>query len=313
MPVLMSRLRDVEKTAITDGGALSRPIGLLQPAKAAAEFLRQCGNQKCRSGWMKLWRSRQGPVLDGEWACSPACMREIVHAAVSREAGERTVSPTAHQHRVPFGLVLLSRGIITQEQLKKALDAQRKAGVGRLGEWLLRQKAIDEEHIAHALSAQWNCPVLTGVSHDCAAMSSAFPRLLVDTFGAIPIRMAGRAILYVAFEDRIDRCLVLAIERMLDLKVEPGVLRDSEFSLARQAILRAPFPKTRLLEVADMRGLVHAVAAVLEERKPARSRILRAGDYFWLRMWRIPAATGGRTGLPAAENVEDLVCSLAAR
>jgi hypothetical protein len=261
---------------------------------------------------MKLWRSRQSPVLEGKWACSQACMQEIAQAAILRETGETNSPRTAHQHRVPLGLVLLSRGVITQEQLRKGLEAQKKAGTGRLGEWLIRQKAADEEQVTRALSAQWNCPVLMGAPHDPVAMAPAFPRLLIDSFGAVPLRLAGRELLYVAFEDRIDRCLVLAVERMLGLKVEAGVLRESEFRRVQQDVLHAPFPKTRLLEAANMRGLIHAFTAMLEERKAMRSQIVRVHDYYWLRIWRHPAVTEGSRVLPATEEVEDMVCSLAA-
>lgn len=264
---------------------------------------------------MKLWRSRQSPVLEGNWACSAACMQEIVRAAILREAGElssHSSQKVAHQHRVPMGLVLLSRGIITQEQLRKSLEAQKKAGTGRLGEWLIRQNAADEEQVTRALSAQWNCPVLTGAPHDPALMASAFPRLLIDSVGAVPLRLAGRELLYVAFEDKIDRCLVLAVEQMLGLKVEAGVLRESDFRHVQQDALRAAFPKTRLLEAANMRGLVHAITSMIEERKAVRSQIVRVHDYYWLRIWRNPPVTGDRRVLPAVEDVEDLVCSIAA-
>jgi hypothetical protein len=285
------------------------------PARTGSALLPQCGNVKCRSGWIKLWRSRQSPVLEGKWACSLACMREIVRTAVLREAGEANslVShKAAHQHRVPLGLVLLSRGVITQEQLRKALEAQRNAGRGRLGEWLIRQKAADEEQVTRALSAQWNCPVLSGAPHDPALMASAFPRLLIDSASAVPLRVAGRELLYVAFEDKIDRCLVLAVEQMLGLKVEAGVLRESDFRQVQQDALRASFPKTRLLETASMRGLVHAITLMIEERKAVRSQIVRIHDYYWLRIWRNPPVTGDREVLPAVEDIEDLVCSVAA-
>ncbi|HTZ90388.1 MAG TPA: hypothetical protein VMA71_08605 [Alloacidobacterium sp.] len=322
MPVLMKRplssedLQSAMKRAVTDRVAARGDLSdLLERAKMASALFPQCGNAKCRSGWMKLWRGRQSPVLEGKWACSHACMQQIAQAAISREAGEPNVqssSRVVHQHRVPLGLVLLSRGVISQEQLRKALEAQRKAGTGRLGEWLIRQKAVDEEQVTRALSAQWNCPVLMGAPHDPVAMAPAFPRLLIDSFGAIPLRLAGRELLYVAFEDRIDRCLVLAVERMLGLKVEAGVLRESEFRRLRQDLLRAPFPKTRLLEAANMRGLAHAFTAMLEERRAVRSQIVRMHDYFWLRIWRNPMAAEDRRVLPAAEDVEDLVCALAA-
>jgi len=285
------------------------------PVRTGSALLPQCGNVKCRSGWMKLWRSRQSPVLEGKWACSQDCMQEIVLTAVLREAAEansHSAQKAAHQHRVPLGLVLLSRGVITQEQLRKALEAQRKAGAGRLGEWLIRQKAADEQQVTRALSAQWNCPVLTGTPHDPALMASAFPRLLIDSAGAVPLRLAGRELLYVAFEDKIDRCLVLAVEQMLGMKVEAGVLRESDFRRVQQDALRASFPKTRLLEAVSMRGLVHAITSMIEERKAVRSQIVRVHDYYWLRIWRNPPVTGDRRILPAVEDVEDLVCSIAA-
>lgn len=323
MPVLMRRPLSRENSPTTmHEAAMDKRIashGELSeshpPARTGSALVPQCGNVKCRSGWMKLWRSRQSPVLEGKWACSQACMQEIVLTAVLREAAEansHSAQKAAHQHRVPLGLVLLSRGVITQEQLRKALEAQRKAGKHRVGEWLIRQNATDEEQVTRALSAQWNCPVLTGAPHDPALMASAFPRLLIDSAGAVPLRLAGRGLLYVAFEDKIDRCLVLAVEQMLGLKVEAGILRESDFRRVQQDALRASFPKTRLLEAANMRGLVHAITSMIEERKAVRSQIVRIHDYYWLRIWRNPPVAVDRRVLPAVEDVEDLVCSIAA-
>lgn len=323
MPLLMKRPTSGENLrGLLKGAAMDEDLpiraDLLYPretGKTTSALLPQCGNMKCKSGWMKLWRSRQSPVLEGKWACSQACMQEIAQASILREAAEGNAQSTqkfVHQHRVPLGLVLLSRGAITQEQLRRALEAQKKAGQGRLGEWLVKQKAVNEEQVARALSAQWNCPVLTGAPHDPVVMAPVLPRLLIDSFGAVPLRMAGRELLYVAFDERMDRSLVLAVERMLGLKVEAGVLRDSEFRRAQQDVLRAGFPKARLLEAANMRGLIHAFTAMLEERKAVRSRIVRVHDYYWLRIWRNPERIEGGRVLPTTDDVEDMVCSLAA-
>jgi hypothetical protein len=142
-------------------------------------------------------------------------------------------------------------------------------------------------------------------------MAAAFPRIMIDSLGVIPLRLAGRQLLYVAFEDRIDRCLVLAVERMLDLKVEAGVLPESGYRSLRQQMLRTQFPKTRLLEATNMRGIVHAFTAMIEERKAVHSQIVRVHDYFWLRIWRYTLQEG-RSALPHAEDVEDMVCTLMA-
>ncbi|QNI34150.1 hypothetical protein H7849_09740 [Alloacidobacterium dinghuense] len=322
MPVLIKRRQTQKSLGDAMEGfashkhtaALGRMSSSLAAGNTVSSFLSQCGNAKCRAGWMRLWRSRQYPILEGKWACSAACMQEIVQAAILRDAADPNSqgSPRAvHQHRVPLGLVLLSRGVIDHDQLRRALEAQRKTGSGRLGEWLVRQNSADEEQIARALSAQWNCPLLASAPHDPVAMAPALPRLLIDSFGAVPLRIAGREILYIAFEERMDRCLVLAVERMLGLKVEAGVLRESEFRRAQREVLRAQFPRTRLLEAANMRGLVHAFTAMLEERKAVRSQIVRVHDYFWLRIWRSHVPEEDQRILPAAEEVEDMVCSLA--
>lgn len=319
MPVLMKRVpggeglrNPLRNVAMKTSAPVRNDISdFLQTTRPASGLLSQCGNAKCRSGWMKLWRSRQSPVLEGKWACSQVCMQELVRAAVLREAGEADLPQGTHQHRIPLGLVLLSRGMITQQQLRRALEAQRTAGTGRLGEWLVRQNAVEEDQVTRALSMQWNCPVLTSKGHDPAAMAAVFPRLLVDSFGGIALRLAGRELLYVAFEDKIDRCLVLAAERMLGLKVEAGVLQGSEFRRVQQEILRAGFPKTRLLEAANMRGVVHAFAAFLEERKAVRAQVVRIHDYFWLRIWR-SLDTNPQQFLREVEDVEDMLCFLAA-
>jgi hypothetical protein len=319
MPVLMRRpfggreSEELGARSIANGDAVSR--GDLLPfaqAAAASTFLPHCRNTKCKSGWMKLWRSRQAPILEGMWACSAACMQELVQTAVLREMSERSAQNVVHKHRVPLGLVLLSRGWITQEQLKCAVEAQKKAGSGRLGEWLIKQKAVGEDQITRALGAQWNCPVLSSDSFEPVTMAAMFPRLLMDSLNVIPLRLAGRHLLYVAFEERIDRCLVLSVERMLGLKVEAGVLPASEFRRRQGEILRASFPKARLLEAMNMRGLVHAFTGMMEENKPVQAKIVRVHDYFWLRLWRNPMATEDSKTLPGIPDVEDMVCALAA-
>ena len=50
-----------------------------------------------------------------------------------------------------LGLVMLEQGWITQAQLRRALDAQKAAGTGRLGDWLIQQDAVAEDRITRAL------------------------------------------------------------------------------------------------------------------------------------------------------------------
>ena len=120
-----------------------------------------CANPNCRSGWLHLWRSRSAPMFEGGWNCSAECTAARVQAAVRRELDGRGRVRESHRHRIPLGLVMLEQGWITQTQLRQALDAQKAAGTGRLGHWLVRQSAVSEQIVTRALGcsgARRFCP-----------------------------------------------------------------------------------------------------------------------------------------------------------
>jgi hypothetical protein len=78
------------------------------------------------------------------------------------------------QHRIPLGLVLLSRGFIDNQRLQAALQAQRQSRKGRVGEWLMQLGAVNEAQVTMALAIQWSCPVFPLERHhrfiECAGM-----------------------------------------------------------------------------------------------------------------------------------------------
>ncbi len=139
-----------------------------------------------------------------------------------------------HRHRIPLGLLMLEQGWITPIQLRKAVEAQRAAGVGRLGQWLVEQRATEESMVTRALGLQWSCPVLALQSHSTPELTAVMPRLFVDAFGALPLRLAAGRLLYLGFEEGPDPVLALAVERMLKLRVECGVVQGSHFRSAHK-------------------------------------------------------------------------------
>jgi hypothetical protein len=207
---------------------------------------------------------------------------------------------------MPLGLLMMEQGWITSSQLKQALEAQRSAGGGRIGHFLVRQQGVSEEHVTRALSLQWTCPVLPLGFHDPQALSSFVPRLFVDAFGALPLRVAAGRLLYLGFEERLDPALALALERMSGLRVESGLVRGSEFWPARERMLNSVFPRVELLEAASEPALVRALARAVERTRPLESRLVRVHDCLWLRMWRHSQAVP----LPDALSVEDVIGSI---
>jgi len=288
--------------------------GLAGRAAAEQSWVRNalfvtCANPGCGSGWLHLWRSRLAPVFEGGWNCSARCTAAQVAAAVRRELDNRGVAQESHQHRIPLGLVMLEQGWITSQQLRLALEAQRSAKAGRLGSWLVRQQGVSEQLVTRALGLQWSCPVLPLEFHDTEALSVLLPRLFVDAFGALPLRVAAGRLLYLGFADLLDPIVALAVERMSDLRVESGLVPESQFGPAHARMLSAKFPAVELMEAVSESAVVRAFAKTIERVRPVESRLVRVHECLWLRMWRRPQSGP----MPDPDSIQDLICSIGAR
>ncbi|MGH9564226.1 MAG: hypothetical protein ACRD3S_22465, partial [Terracidiphilus sp.] len=270
-------------------------------------ILRTCAHPQCASGWLHLWRSRETPVFEGGWCCSAECMVQCVVAALRREVDARGPGREPHRHRIPLGLAMLDQGWISQGDLRAALAAQRSAGCGKLGEWLVRQGSTSEAMVTRALGLQWGCPVLSIDFHNPGDLTSLLPRLFVDAFGALPLRLAAGKILYLGFDDRIDPALALAIERMTGLRVEAGLVESSLFRPAHARALEARYPSAGLMEAANEPALAQALAKAIEESRPVEARLVRVHDCFWLRLWRRPQAGP----VPDPGSIRDVIASMA--
>ena len=320
MPILTRKLAAEAPASARVAFFEGRPAGetalaAASPAKAERGLpgarpgiFETCANSGCGSGWLHLLRSRSAPVFEGGWNCSAECTRARVEAAVGRELDGRGSAQDSHRHRIPLGLVMLEQGWITSGQLRQALDAQRVAGAGRLGHWLVRQQGVSEQLVTRALGLEWSCPVLPLEFHDAEALTALVPRLFVDAFGALPLRVAAGKLLYLGFEDRLDPVLALAIERMTGLRVESGLVQGSLFRAAQARVLSARFPRVELIEASSEQAQVHALSRSIERVRPAESRLVRAHDCLWLRMWLRPQSGP----LPETAWVQDLICSIGA-
>jgi hypothetical protein len=276
------------------------------PAREHGSFFEICANPGCGTGWLHLWRSRSVPVFEEGWNCSAACTEARVATAVRREMEGRGAAQESHRHRVPLGLLMLEQGWISTGQLRQALDAQKVAGGGRLGSWLVRQQGVREQLVTRALGLQWSCPVLPLEFHDAEALSPLLPRLFVDAFGALPLRVAAGKLLYLGFEDRLDPVVALAVERMTGLRVESGLVQESLFGPAHARMLGARFSPVELIEASSEPAAVYALSKSIERVRPVQSRMVRVHECLWLRMWR--KAQNGP--MPERGSTADLICSI---
>jgi hypothetical protein len=329
MPFLMKKTGDLDtgplmQRALGTGNGLAWQGDKYTPSKNAAgldglglpaslaqvQQRRLCGNTECASGWTMPWRNRRRPIFEGQWGCSGRCVLAMARAAVRRELGDGTVSTSAvpHRHRVPLGLLMLAQGWITHLQLQKALTAQRESGTGRIGDWLISECGLEVEQIVRGLSMQWGCPVLTTEGFSPEAMALVMPKMFVERFGLLPLRVAGSRILYLGFADRLDASAAFATEQMTALKVESGVVEGSQFEAARTRLLACDEVDVKLEKADDKDAMAARITAILEQKQPIKSCLVRLHQYYWLRLWLESGAIGRAGNLPATgEDVKDHV------
>jgi len=203
---------------------------------------------------------------------------------------------------------MLAQGWITQAQLRQALEAQRQNGTGRIGEWLIAECGLEAEQITRGLSMQWSCPALSADGFSPDSMAFVMPGIFVEKFGMLPLRIAGARILYLAFENGLDASAALAVEQMTGLKCESGILNEVQFAAAQSGLLRCGGVELKVEEASDVDALAGRITAIVEQKQPVASRLVRLHQYYWLRLWLENGTTGKAGSLPVSgEDMRDYV------
>jgi len=194
---------------------------------AALAALPTCASPYCprpATLWQRWWARNEGVWLHQRWYCSLSCFQAGLYRRLEQAAlaVPRAASPG---NRLPLGLVLLSQGEITAEQLRQALDLQYKAKAGKLGEWLVRMGAVSEQQVTGALAAQQGCPVFSIQEPQWLAERFYWPDSLVRRYRAVPVfHNAARDTLYVGFLDSVDRSFLYTLEQMLRCRTDPCII-----------------------------------------------------------------------------------------
>lgn len=231
-------------------------------------IIRVCENAACkqRSVLWPVWlRSAEGMRLQGRWYCSPHCFELAALHGFLRLLATPDGS-LRKPHRIPIGLILLSRGVINSEQLKQALALQRAEGKGRLGKFLQQIEAVTDQDIAVGLAAQWGCPLYPLHSaRDFLQCASLLPLTLLETGRMLPVHYARyQETLHLAFVEGVDRTALYAVEQMLHLKTIPCIVSESALAEALEELRHVIDVPTTVFdgpieprEMARRRGAMH--------------------------------------------------------
>ncbi len=127
---------------------------------------------------------------------------------------------------VKLGQLLITSGIISEEQLKQALDAQRKEG-GRLGTNLVKLGFISEDKLVAFLSKQYGVPAINLAEYKIdSAILKLIPADMAKKYLIMPVARIG-ATLTVAMADPSNVFAIDDVKFMTGYNVEVVVASES--------------------------------------------------------------------------------------
>lgn len=255
----------------------------LESAKPACALVSCTGPQ---SLWQRLRKrhQRSGTFLQGVFYCRPQCLETALIGQLSRL---RAMPPAPQPpNRIPLGLLMVARGKLTYLEVRTALEAQRRAHYGKIGEWIEKLGFASEQEVTSALALQWGCPVASSFDPSVIQIPGPIPLPILEAFQMLPINyVAPTNTLYLAFGERVDHAGLYAVEKILDCRTQPCVA--GRRSVARQLDAMRQLPRPCDVEFGPMNDLAEMarIASSYTARlSPEQVRLSRIGRFIWLRL-----------------------------
>jgi len=189
-----------------------------------------CDSHSCHS--RQIIRSfpggRRGIQFGKRWYCSVDCFVDSVRTTLFA-LSNRHVLEIPRNPRLSLGLVMLSKGYLTPEQLRTAADQSQWLGES-LEATLVHLGIATEKEITVARSAQWGYPVLAQefIGH---MVQADIPQSILQSCSAAPLHYsrAARRIL-LGFVFRVEHSILKSIEQMTGCRVEPCFITATDFA-----------------------------------------------------------------------------------
>jgi hypothetical protein len=241
---------------------------------------------------------RSGLQLDGEWYCSPSCLRDALRRRFRRDRRQGTPRGATPLAPIKLGVLLLvGQNTLTPTLLSNALDEQRRSGL-RIGAQLQQMGLVSSQDVLRALAAQAGTSYLASV--DVEPLTHApgnLSRSAVQALGLVPIEVdLEKQVIKVAATAPLPRLAIGALRELTGFMVEPYLVADelwpsllANYGTAQAAALRATAPPVRTLQ--DAAGRIVDAA----RRDPGvHLTHVRWDPYVWMRV-------------EGQEHIEDLV------
>jgi hypothetical protein len=239
--------------------------------------------------WQRL-RHRQGTFLQGAFYCQPQCLEA---ALISQLSHLRVLALSPQPpNRIPLGLLMVARGKLTFLEVRAALEAQRRARYGKIGEWIEKLGFATEQEVTTALALQWGCPVASSFDPSTIPSLSNIPLPILEAFQMLPLNhVAATNTLYLAFGERVDHGALYAIEKILACRTQPCVAGRKSIACQLDSMRQLPHPSdVEFGPMNDLAEMARVASSYTVRLSPEAVRLSRIGRFIWLRL-DVPSKT----------------------
>jgi hypothetical protein len=238
------------------------------------------------SFWERIHQNRRpyGTFLQGNFYCRPQCLETALLGQLSRL--RITAPPPPPPNRIPLGLLMVARGKLTYLEVRAALEAQRRARHGKIGEWIEKLGFATEQDVTTALALQWGCPVASSFDPSTIQSPDRIPLPILEAFQMLPVNyVPATNTLFLAFGERVDHGALYAIEKILDCRTQPCVAGRRSIARQLDALRHVPRPtEVDFGPMNDLAEMARIASSYTARLSPEQVRLIRIGRFIWIRL-----------------------------
>lgn len=244
-----------------------------------------CGHATCPNTLImrSVAQSQVGLRVGEIWYCSVDC---FAGAALDRFASlsRGRIVEMPYKPRLSLGLVMLSKGYLTDNQLRFAMtESQLRAE--ELEVSLLRLGLANERQITAARAAQWGYPLL-GRDRMGLPVEADIPLSLLRLCSAVPLHYSstGKRLL-LGFVYRIEHSFLDALEQVTGFRAEACFITPTEFKEQMARLTTSPgYEEVFLDDPLTPAKMAKAVGGWAVEITAREGSFTRYRNYVWTRL-----------------------------
>ncbi len=244
-----------------------------------------CGLRTCHNTLImrSVPESRVGIRMGQLWYCSIDCFAKAARARFSALSVVRT-DEMPHNPRLSIGLVMLSKGYLSDEQLRFAV-AQSQSSGEELEVVLVQLGLANEWQLAAARAVQWGYPVL-GRDRISQSVDADIPLTLLRNFSAVPLHYSSTAKrLLLGFVNRVENSLLHSVEQVTGCRAEPCFITPTEFREQMERLTTAPnYTEVVVEDALTPAQTAKAVGGFAVEIGAREASFAYCRNYAWMRL-----------------------------